>query len=90
MSEKFVYWFLDEYNTTHHEGFYVAEEAWNHQQKKIDVLERKINKILDYLDSKTEETWKEWKEKADMMDQGASNAYEDSYWFVKNIVEEKD
>lgn len=24
-----------------------------------------------------------------MMDQGASNAYEDAYWFVKNIVEEK-
>lgn len=32
----------------------------------------------------------EWKEKVDMMDQGASNAYEDAYWFVKNIVEEKE
>lgn len=87
MSEKFVYWFLEEYSTTHHEGFDVAEDAWNHQQKKIDMLERKLNKILDYLDSKTEETWKKWKDKADMMDQGASNAYEDACWFVKNISE---
>ncbi len=66
-----------------------AWESWNYQQKKIDLLERKVNKIIDYLDSKTEEAWKSWKEKADMMDQGASNAYEDAYWFVKNISEDK-
>lgn len=66
-----------------------AWEAWNHQQNKIDTLEKKMSKALDYLDGKTEETWKFWKEKADMMDQGASNAYEDAYWFVKNTVEDK-
>ena len=85
-------WFwdnCDELNKDTSFAHRLSERCWNHQQKKINVLERKMNKILDYLDSKTEETWKSWKEKADMMDQGASNAYEDAYWFVKNTVEDK-
>lgn len=83
-------WFwdnCDELNKDTSFAHSLSERCWNHQQKKISELERKMSKILDYLDGKTEETWKSWKEKADTMDQCASNAYEDAYWFVKNIVE---
>lgn len=52
MSEKFVYWFLDEHNKTHHEGFDVAEEAWNHQQKKI-------NKVLKLIKGWEDQTYKD-------------------------------
>lgn len=86
-------WFwdnCDEINSDTSFARRLSERYWNHQQKKIDTLERKMNKILDYLDSKTEETWKSWKDEADMLDQGASNAYEDAYWFVKKTNEEKE
>lgn len=46
-------------------------------------LQKRIVDALNMLDSLQEQHWKKWKEGADMMDQGASNAYEHSYWILK-------
>ena len=53
------------------------------RQGEIDELQKRIDDALNMLDSLQEQHWKKWKECADMMDQGASNAYEHSYWILK-------
>lgn len=51
-------------------------------------LRNKLNEVLDKLESLQEQHWKSWKERADMMDQGASTAYEHSYWLLKEVLDE--
>lgn len=57
--------------------------AYQDQQKKIDALNTRIEDALIMLETESENSWKFWKEKADMYEQGASNAYERSYWILK-------
>ena len=49
--------------------------------------QKKIEDVLQQLDTLQEQYWSRWKEEADMMDQGASVAYEHSYWLLKEIIE---
>lgn len=51
-------------------------------------LRSKLKEVLDKLENLQEQHWKAWKEKADMMDQGASVAYEHSYWLLKEVLDE--
>ena len=46
----------------------------------------KIEDVLQQLDTLQEQYWSKWKEKADMMDQGASVAYEHSYLMLKDVL----
>ena len=86
-------WFwdnCDELNKDTSFAHRLAERAWNHKDKEVKELQSKLERVLGYLEGESADRWGLWKEGADMMDQGASNAYEDAYWFVKNIVEEKE
>ena len=51
-------------------------------------LRGKLKEVLDELENLQEQHWKDWKEKADMMDQGASVAYEHYYWLLKDVLDE--
>ena len=65
-----------------------AWEAWNHKDKEVKELQSKIERVLEYLEGESADHWGLWKEKADMMDQAASNALEEAYWFIKKMIEE--
>lgn len=56
--------------------------AWMMYQSQ----QKKIEGVLHQLDTLQEQYWSKWKERADMMDQGASVAYEHSYWMLKEIM----
>ena len=47
---------------------------------------KKVDEVLEYLDGESANRWGLWKEKADMLDQGASNAFEEAYWMVKKAL----
>lgn len=49
-------------------------------------LQKRIDVVLEYLDGESSNRWGLWKEKADMMEQGASNAFEEAYWMVKKAL----
>ena len=53
--------------------------AWMMYQSQ----QKKIEDVLQQLDTLQEQYWKE---EADMMDQGASVAYEHSYWLLKEVL----
>ena len=48
--------------------------------------QKKIEDVLQQLDTLCEHYWNRWKEGADMMDQGASVAYEHAYWLLKDVL----
>ena len=49
--------------------------------------QQKIEEVLQQLDALQEHHWSKWKERADMVDQGASVAYEHSYWMLKGALQ---
>lgn len=53
---------------------------------EVQQLRNKLNEVLDKLDNLQEQHRKAWKEGADMMDRGASNAYENAYWLLKGVL----
>ena len=55
---------------------------------EVQQLRNKLKEVLDKLENLQEQHWKDWKEKADMMDQGASVAYEHYYWLLKDVLDE--
>ena len=57
--------------------------AWMIYEEQQD----KIEEVLQQLDTLQEQYWSKWKEEADMMDQGASVAYEHSYWMLKEVLQ---
>lgn len=57
--------------------------AWMMYQNQ----QKKIEEVLQQLDTLQEQYWSKWKENADMMKQGASVAYENSYWLLKEALE---
>lgn len=82
--------------TTTNDGFYDlvnwlngAWYAWQEQQKKIDDQTKKIIDVSEILEAESSNSWGLWKEKADMMEQGASNAYEKSYWLIKGVIDKQ-
>ncbi len=60
-----------------------SELHFDAAKEHIERLQKRIDDALNMLDSLQEQHWKKWKKGADMMDQGASNAYEQSYWILK-------
>ncbi|WP_250697800.1 hypothetical protein [Acinetobacter sp. ANC 3781] len=55
-------------------------------KKKLEDQHKKVDEVLEYLDGESANRWGLWKEKADMMEQGASNAFEEAYWMVKKAL----
>lgn len=81
--------FLDWYLKESHLGFEPidhARTAWQHQQEKVEELQKLVNKALTKLDQKRDELWSKWKENADVQDQGAANAFEEAYWILEQVL----
>ena len=53
--------------------------AWQHQQTKVDELQKRVDaafRVLSQLNALDDEAHKRWKREACMFSQGESNAYE--------------
>lgn len=73
------YWKKGEHILTVYDNTHISE---------AEQLRSSLKEVLEKLESLQEQHWKDWKEKADMMDQGASVAYEHSYWLLKEVLDE--
>lgn len=73
------YWKKGEHILTVYDDTHISE---------VEQLRNSLKEVLEKLENLQEQHWKDWKEKADMMDQGASVAYEHSYWLLKEVLDE--
>ena len=55
------------------------ETCYIEKKKELEDQNKKVDEVLEYLDGESANRWGLWKEKADMLDQGASNAFEEAY-----------
>lgn len=62
------------------------EQCYIGVKKELEDQHKKVDEVLEYLDGESANRWGLWKEKADMLDQGASNAFEEAYWMVKKVL----
>lgn len=62
------------------------EACYIEKKKQVEDQHKRVDEVLEYLDSESANRWGLWKEKADMLDQGASNAFEEAYWMVKKVL----
>ncbi len=62
------------------------EACYIEKKKELEDQHKKVDEVLEYLDGESTNRWGLWKEKADMLDQGASNAFEEAYWVVKKAL----
>lgn len=62
------------------------EACYIEKKKELEDQHKKVDEVLEYLDGESANRWGLWKEKADMLDQGASNAFEEAYWMVKKVL----
>ena len=62
------------------------EACYIEKKKQVEDQHKKVDEVLEYLDGESANRWGLWKEKADMLDQGASNAFEEAYWVVKKTL----
>ena len=62
------------------------ETCYIEKKKELEDQHKKVDGVLEYLDGESANRWGLWKEKADMLDQGASNAFEEAYWMVKKAL----
>lgn len=62
------------------------EQCYIEKKKQVEDQHKKVDEVLEYLDGESANRWGLWKEKADMLDQGASNAFEEAYWMVKKAL----
>lgn len=62
------------------------EACYIEKKKECECQQKRIDEVLEYLDGESANRWGLWKEKADMLDQGASNAFEEAYWMVKKAL----
>lgn len=60
--------------------------TWQHQQAKVEELQKRVDVALEKLDQRHVELWGRWKEQADMQDQGAANAFEEAYWILEQAL----
>lgn len=81
---------IDKYNSreceVHNHAFYLGAQS---KQAEIDELRKRIDDALKAMDGESANSWGLWKEKGDMYEQGASNAYEKSYWILKGTTNEQ-
>lgn len=62
------------------------EACYIEKKKELEDQHKKVDEVLEYLDGESANRWGLWKEKADMLDQGASNAFEEAYWVAKKAL----
>ncbi|WP_313390385.1 hypothetical protein [Acinetobacter sp.] len=62
------------------------EACYIEKKKQVEDQQKKVDEVLEYLDGESANRWGLWKEKADMLDQGASNAFEEAYWMAKKAL----
>ena len=62
------------------------ETCYIEKKKELEDQHKKVDEVLEYLDGESANRWGLWKEKADMLDQGASNAFEEAYWMAKKAL----
>lgn len=62
------------------------EQCYIEKKKECEEFQKKADEVLEYLDGESANRWGLWKEKADMLDQGASNAFEEAYWMAKKAL----
>ncbi|MEG2266833.1 hypothetical protein [Acinetobacter sp. P8-3-8] len=62
------------------------EACYIEKKKELEDQQKRIDEVLEYLDGESANRWGLWKEKADMLDQGASNAFEEAYWMAKKVL----
>ena len=62
------------------------EACYIEKKKEVEDQHKKVDEVLEYLDGESANRWGLWKEKADMLDQGASNAFEEAYWMAKKVL----
>lgn len=62
------------------------EACYIEKKKELEDQHKKVDEVLEYLDGESANRWGLWKEKADMLDQGASNAFEEAYWMAKKVL----
>ena len=62
------------------------ETCYIEKKKELEDQHKKVDEVLEYLDGESANRWGLWKEKADMLDQGASNAFEEAYWMAKKVL----
>lgn len=62
------------------------EACYIEKKKQVEDQHKKVDEVLEYLDGESVNRWGLWKEKADMLDQGASNAFEEAYWMAKKVL----
>lgn len=62
------------------------EACYIEKKKECEDQHKKVDEVLEYLDGESANRWGLWKEKADMLDQGASNAFEEAYWMAKKAL----
>lgn len=65
-----------------------AKLTLDHKNKMVDELQSRVDEALERMDAESSNSWGLWKEKADMYEQGASDAYEKSYWILKGNKDE--
>jgi hypothetical protein len=63
-----------------------ADKLVEHQQAKVEELQKRMDAALKKLDKRRDELWSKWKEQADMQDQGAANAFEEAYWILEQAL----
>ena len=62
------------------------EACYIEKKKECEDQHKKVDEVLEYLDGESANRWGLWKEKADMLDQGASHAFEEAYWMDKRVL----
>ena len=65
-----------------------AKLTLDHKNRMVDELQARVDGALERMDAESSNSWGLWKEKADMYEQGASDAYEKSYWILKGNKDE--
>lgn len=78
--------FKEHRNKYQHTSVQIAYMTWQHQQAKVEELQKLVDVALNKLDKRRDELWSKWKEQADMQDQGAANAFEEAYWILEQAL----
>lgn len=71
----------NKYRTSKFDASFINGTWYAYQERQ-----KKIEEVLQQLDTFQEQYWSRWKKEADMMDQGASVAYEHAYWMLKKVL----
>lgn len=63
---------------------HMFDVAYQHQQSKVDELQKRLGELIKHLDGMGEKSWAVWESSAEMYEQGRA----DAYWAVKDLLEQ--